>query len=219
MKAPFSLRRLLVPCALVAATASCMNTPTLESIRYGYSASRVAAQAESPIPDDYNDMAAGWAPERPGSAETPLYGFDGSPVGANQPGTITETNKPINSGVDPEPTGSRGTLLNLYTAAAENVQVLTTRNEDLQMGMDRAENRAYDLDQQLKALQAAYDTLGGEMQAVQTQNQELAGRLATAQIARLEAERALLEATLEWRRMSAENNKPLTGQGERRQRP
>ncbi len=218
MKAPFSLRRLMVPCALAAATASCMSSPSLESIRYGYSPSRVAAQVATPIPDDYNDMAAGWAPEHREEAAI-LYGFDGTPVGSSRPGTITETKQPINNGVDPAPPGSRDTLLDLYTKAAENVQILTTRNEDLQMGMDRAENRAYDLGEQLKALQAAYDTLGQEKQTADTQSLELAGRLATAQIARLEAERALLEATLEWRRMSAENNKPLTGQGERGQRP
>lgn len=219
MKVPLSLRRLLVPCVLTAATASCMNSPTLESIRYGYSPSRVAAQAATPIPDDYNDMASGWAPERLGETGAILYGFDGTPVGASRPGTVTKTKEPINSGVDPAPPGSRGTLLDLYTAAAEKLQVLTTRNEDLQMGMDRAENRAYDLDQQLKALQIAYDTLGKEKLDVESRNLELAGRLATAQIARLEAERALLEATLEWRRMSAENNKPLGGKGERGQTP
>lgn len=219
MKVHLSLRRLWVPCIVAAATASCMNSPTLESIRYGYSPSRVVAQASTPIPDDYNDMASGWAPERPDDAGPVLYGFDGTPVGASRPGTVTETKKPLNSGVDPAPPGSRGTLLDLYTQAAEKLQVLTTRNEDLQMGMDRAESRAFDLEQQLKALQLAYDTLGKEKQDVDLRNLDIAGRLATAQIARLEAERALLEATLEWRRMSAENNKPLNGAGERGQRP
>ena len=219
MKAPLSLRRLLLPCLIAAATASCMSSPTLESIRYGYSASRVAAQAEAPISDDYNDMAAGWAPNRPDAAGPILYGFDGTPVGSSRPGTITETKRPINNGVDPEPAGSRGTLLDLYTDAAQKVQVLTVRNEDLEMGMDRAENRAYDLNQQLQALQAQYDILGNEKQGMETQVLELAGRLATAQIARLEAERSLLEATLEWRRMSAANNQPLTGEATRAKKP
>ena len=42
---------------------------------------------EEPIPDDYNDMAAGWAPEaRPEEQRPTEYGFDGTPVGSSLPG-------------------------------------------------------------------------------------------------------------------------------------
>jgi hypothetical protein len=54
------------------------------------------------------------------------------------------------------------------------------------------------------------DELSTVKTQVEQENFDLAARLATAQIARLEAERSLLEATIEWRAMNARNNEPTT---------
>jgi len=54
------------------------------------------------------------------------------------------------------------------------------------------------------------DELSTVKTQVEQQNLDLAARLATAQIARLEAERSLLEATIEWRAMNSRNNDPLS---------
>lgn len=213
--------------ALLAVMSSCQSLPTLESIKYGYSPSRADVRPEPPAADDYNDIAAGWAPERaangaPAATSATLYGRDGQPVGASvadgspvrpsTPGIVTETSRPMNDGVgvDGSPGGSRGTMLEKYLALVEELEVLRPRNEDLQLALEMSELRANDLSEQLKSLQITFDSLGAEKQQSDSQAFELAARLATAQIARLEAERALLEATLEWRRMSAENNKPLS---------
>ena len=195
---------------------ACANVPTLESIKYGYSPSRpVAIEEEEPIPDDYNDMAAGWAPEaRPDEQRPTEYGFDGSPVGASLPGQVTEMTRPINDGVDQTPQGTRNLLLDLYAENQKEVERLTTANEDLSIALEMAETRAADFEQQLKDLQAQFDQLGAEKQAADQKSFDLAARLATAQIARLEAERALLEGTIEWRRQNAANNRPLTEEGE-----
>lgn len=206
---------------------SCQALPTLESIKYGYSPSRADIQPEAPKLDDYNDIAAGWAPERQlaGSQASPtgLYGrsgepvtarpADGSPVGASAPGAVTQTTHPMNDGVtgDPGVGGSRDTMLERYLALVEELEILRPENEDLHLALEMSEMRANDFSEQLKTLQMAYDELGKSKQAADSQTFDLAARLATAQIARLEAERALLEATLEWRKMSAANNRPLDG--------
>lgn len=202
---------------LVAAVSlgACANVPTLESIKYGYSPPKPVAVQEEPIQDDYNDMAAGWAPEaRPEEQRPTEYGFDGTPVGSSLAGQVTSTKRPINDGVDQAPQGTRNLLLDLYAENQKEVERLTTANEDLSIALEMAETRAADFEQQLKDLQAQFDQLGAEKQAADQKSFDLAARLATAQIARLEAERALLEGMIEWRRQNAANNRPLTEEGE-----
>ena len=227
---PAKLYRLVAATVLLGVV-GCQALPTLESIKYGYSPARVDIQPEAPKLDDYNDVAAGWAPERQLAdstfSPTGLYGRDGkpvgvrpgdgSPVGASAPGAVTQTARPMNDGVaaDPGAGGSRDTMLDRYLALVDELEVLRPENEDLHLALEMSEMRANDFSEQLKSMQLAYDELGKSKQAADGQTYELAARLATAQIARLEAERALLEATLEWRKMSASNNRPLAGrQGE-----
>lgn len=210
---------------LVLATSTltgCSSLPSLNAIKYGYSPQDVAVTQEARDATDYNNMASGWAPTPGGLPESALQGgqvpggnqlvgWDGSVVGASAPGSVTTTTKPINGGVAAQDGGSRSTLLDLYTDAANDREILTRRSEDLSIALEMSETRAADLQEQLKSLQIAYDELGKEKQGSDQATFDLAARLETAQIARLEAERALLEATIEWRRMSAENNKPLSG--------
>jgi hypothetical protein len=225
---PLSIRLRTAGAAVLLGLVGCQQLPTLESIKYGYSPSRADIQPEPPRQDDYNDVAAAWAPERrlAGSApdQQPLIGWDGqstggsvsdgSPVGTAMPGAIMQTQHPMNDGVAAEAGagGSRGTMLDKYLAVVEELDILRPQNEDLQLAVEMSEMRAEDFEQQLKSMQIAYDELGGQKQTVDGQILELAARLATAQIARLESERALLEATLEWRKMSAANNQPLGSQ-------
>ena len=200
------------------ACAACRTTPTLESIRFCYSPSRVEAQTAEPTADDYNDVAAGWAPEREPGNNPVLRGWDGAPVGASTPGSVTMSAKPINGGIDVDGPGggSRSLLLDLYTEAVEEREDLKRANSDLQVALEMSETRSMELQQQLTGLQGEYDQMGMHKDQVEQQSFDLAARLATAQIARLEAERALLEATLEWRRMSQANNRPLAGSREDR---
>jgi hypothetical protein len=222
----FTHLRLVFAAALLGLV-GCQALPTLESIKYGYSPSRADVQPAPPKLDDYNDVAAGWAPERQLADQTQsptgLYGRDGRPVGvqsrdgspvvASAPGAVTQTPHPMNDGVVSEAAvgGSRGTMLDKYLAVVDELEILRPENEDLHLALEMSELRANDFSEQLKSMQIAYDELGKSKQAADSQTYELAARLATAQIARLEAERALLEATLEWRKMSVENNRPLGG--------
>ena len=220
-----------LPCLRLAAATvllglvGCQGLPTLESIKHGYRPPSPSIQSEQPRADDYNDVAAGWAPESHlgGTAAKPtaLYGRDGrpvtmqpgdgSPVGASAPGAVTETKRPINGGVAADPTagGSRDTMLEKYLGLVDEIEALRPENEDLHLALEMSELRANDYAEQLKSIQLQYDELGKSKQNADGQAYELAARLATAQIARLEAERALLEATLEWRRMSAASSDPM----------
>lgn len=214
--------RALLAGSLTLFLGSCFSSPTLESIRYGYSPTSAVPVQEQPLTDDYNDMAAGWAPPQAQgqnqaqnqnqmeSSQATLYGRDGSPVSSAAPGVVTETKRPINDGIDQAPPGSRSLLLDLYAEAQQDRERLTTSNENLSMGLEMSEARAADLEQRLRALEEQFDALGREKQETDQKMFDLAARLATAQIARLEAERALLQATIEWRRMSNANNRPLT---------
>lgn len=200
----------LLAAALGLLATGCMGGPTLESIRYGYSPTRVERSSEPPTRSQTNDVASGWLPSTatPASAPT-LYGRDGTPVEPQQPGAVVTTNRPINDGVSADDGGSRSLMLDKYAEAVEQRDEMRHANEGLQAALEMAEERARGLDEQLVALQAAFDQLSSEKKEADTRAIDLAARLATAQIARLEAERALLEATLEWRRMSAANNAPL----------
>lgn len=195
-----------------------MGGPTLESLRFGYTPERVETRQAQPTQSDYNDMAAGWAPMRTAETGASPMVTDGTPVEPIRPGSVVSTSAPINGGVD-ENGGTRPLLVNLYGDAVAERDELLTANQDLHAALENSETRAADFEQRLLALQAQFDALGTERQDADQRNFDLAARLATAQIARLEAERALLEATIEWRRMSADNNRSLGGSAGGRRRP
>jgi len=199
----------------------CTGAPTFESIKYGYEPERVSHRTEPPTRSERNDAAAGWTAPGAGAQESrpPLYGRDGSPVDAAHSGQVTHTNEPINDGVAAADGGSRSLMLDNYIEAVEARDELQVANDALSAALEMAEQRGADLEVQMEALKTSFDALSAEKTAADQQLVELAARLATAQIARLEAERALLEATLEWRRMSARNNAPLDQGGEGGRRP
>lgn len=206
--------------ALALLAVGCAGAPTFESIKYGYEPERVSRETEPPTRSEQNDAAAGWTTPDAGAQQRPtLYGRDGSPVDAAHSGRVTQTNDPINDGVAAPDGGSRSLMLDNYIEAVEARDELQVANDALSAALDMAEQRALDLEQELDGLKTSFDALGAEKTAAEAQASELAARLATAQIARLEAERALLEATLEWRRMSAQNNAPLEGGGEGARHP
>lgn len=199
----------------------CNGVPTFESIKYGYEPERVSHRTEPPTRSERNDAAAGWSAPASDAQQTrpTLYGRDGSPVDAAHSGAVTHTDAPINDGVAGPDGGSRSLMLDNYIEAVEARDELQGANDALSAALEMAEQRGMDLEQQLQALKTSFDELSADKTAADQQVAELAARLATAQIARLEAERALLEATLEWRRVSARNNAPLDANGERGRRP
>ena len=117
---------------------------------------------------------------------------------------------PINPGLDAGTLGggSRSTLLDRYQEAVERAEQLQKENDDLSAFLTTTEESLVVTTQELSDVKAMVDKLSTVKTQVEQQNLDLAARLATAQIARLEAERSLLEATIEWRAMNAKNNEP-----------
>jgi hypothetical protein len=205
----------LIILAATALLASCANVPILSDLLPFGRSSEPRVRTGPVEQSDYNDQAAGWETMRPAEGTPVLYGRDGSPVGASPSGAVVESPAPLNPGVQ-ETGGSRGVILDLYGQ-------LKNEHEELLVEFD-AVVEENDAATKTMTWQAARITeLEGQVAALTKRNVELeaselelAGRLAQAQIGRLEAERALLEASLEWRRMNAANTRPVATPGEQR---
>ena len=98
--------------------------------------------------------------------------------------------------------------LDRYQEAMGRAEDLELANRDLSAALTATEESLLQATQELEQLKVMFDEMSALKTQVQQRNLDLAARLATAQIARLEAERSLLEATIEWRAMNARNNAP-----------
>lgn len=203
-----SLQIRIAAAAALLALSSCRTGWTLDSVRYGYPEEKVESEVQAPTRDQINDAQSGFGPRVTADTESPLRGWDGSPVVQAQPGVVTETSGPINPGLESAPLGggSRSTLLDRYQEAVERAERLQEMNDDLNVFLTKTEETLRVTDQELTDIKVLVDELSVVKTQVEQQNLDLAARLATAQIARLEAERSLLEATIEWRAMNARNN-------------
>ena len=128
-----------------------------------------------------------------------LYGRDGSPVTAQPAGTVVNDRAPTHELEEPD--GSRMYILELYQQAIEARESLEMEVEALTAALDKAndalEQSAYQNDEMKKLVEKQ----AGQIERLENQGLGLASRLTTAQIRRLEAEKLLLEAKLEWQRL------------------
>ena len=127
-----------------------------------------------------------------------LYARDGSPVPNQASGAVTTTDT-VSRELGPND-GSRPYLLELYQSAVDQKEKLELELSALQRALDEAEQGRLADEAERDGLQLRIDSLQGDVTRLEQQNLEIAGRLATAQIRRLEAEKLLLETTLEWSR-------------------
>ncbi len=209
-----SLQIKIAAAAALLALSSCRAGWTLDSIRYGYPDEKVESRVEAPSQDQLNDAQSGFGPSVDPKSDFQLTGWEtGSPVGQSPAGVVTQTSGPINPGLESGPfgDGSRSTLLDRYQEAVEQTERLQQENDDLSAFLVRTEESLLVATQELTEVKALLEELSTVKTQVEQENFDLAARLATAQIARLEAERSLLEATIEWRAMNARNNDPKAG--------
>lgn len=200
---------------VTALLASCATGPTFSDLQPSGGSSEPRVRTGPVEQSSYNDQAAGWESIRPAEGTPVLYGRDGSPVGTSPTGEVVESPAPLNPGVE-QSGGSRGVILDLYGKLKDDHEELLVEfdevvdeNEAATKIMSQQTARIAELERQVATLTQR----NGELEATQL---ELAGRLAQAQIGRLEAERALLEASLEWRRMNAANTRTTTPEEQRR---
>lgn len=157
----------------------------------------MAASSEPPVPD-----TSGWDTGAVDS-RAPLYGWDGSPVAGADPGGIERAPAASDRELD-ETGGSRFMMLELYERAVDERDGYLLEVEHQNRELELARQRYAELERRFAALSASHDALGAEKEAVEKQNRDLVGRLATAQIRRLEAEKAWLEAAIAQEREAAE---------------
>ncbi|MFT7680513.1 MAG: hypothetical protein ACI8QC_004519, partial [Planctomycetota bacterium] len=125
-----------------------------------------------------------------------LYGRDGTPVGMGvKPGVSTST-QPLNHSLDSNG-GSRTALLDMYQAAVNDRDALEMELALMDQERNQFINDSDRLNARIIQLEADNARLmtGGDL--LKAQAFELAERLATAQLRRLEAEKALLERTVQ----------------------
>lgn len=127
---------------------------------------------------------------------TTLWGWDGSPVGSAPAGVVRRVDEPAAHPLE-ESGGSRLVLLDLYQRAVEERDEYLLEVEAQHAALEQAEQRAREQEARYGELRAAHDALAAENQRLAAENLDLAARLTTAQIRRLEAEKAWLEAAIE----------------------
>jgi len=168
----------------------------------GVPAGQPATHSVAPTAD------AAWSStsETPGPA---LYARDGSPVQGPVTGSITTT--PSSPRHDVENPGSRLYLLELYQRVMDENEELKVELDNLDQLLQRSEQYGKELEVRILALEAQVTSEQSTVAELRAQMLDLAGRLTTAQIRRLEAEKLLLESTIEWKNMDSlpKNRSPL----------
>ncbi len=128
-----------------------------------------------------------------------LYGRDGSPVSVQRGGTVDGGRRPTHELESPD--GSRMYILELYQQAIDEKEALEIEVQALSAALTKANDALQQGVQRTGDLQKMLEGLRSEVKRLDSEGQDLASRLQTAQIRRLEAEKLLLEAKLEWSRL------------------
>lgn len=142
-----------------------------------------------------------------------LYGRDGSPVASQRGGTVDPIRKPTHD-LDSQD-GSRMYILELYQQAIDDKEALEVEVVALTAALDKANDIIQQNHDRLTEVQGLLEAERAKSMQFEAEGEELASRLTTAQIRRLEAEKLLLEAKLEWNRlqkmMQRQNENSETG--------
>jgi len=129
-----------------------------------------------------------------------LYARDGSVVGGHGQGSVTVNDGQASRevGVD---SGSRMYLLERFQETVEENESLQFEIQGLAAALDQAEARAAQLEKDLSDLQTLHLESESRTKKLEADNLALAEHLTTAQIRRLQAEKLLIEAKIDWQRI------------------
>jgi hypothetical protein len=214
---PFRRARIVLPLALAAV--ACVGPP-----RFG-SADRVWDAGSRPPADWERDQryrqegmprtiepepapVAGEQADPP--APVPLLAWDGGVVDEPVQGAVAQGDSP--KGLGPSPAG-RMHIIELYQEALDERDQLRIEVGELGIALERADEALGAGAAKSAALEERARELEAEVQRLISQNQDLAARLATAQIRRLEAEKLLLETRLDEHRARARRDASLRATG------
>jgi len=201
----------LLSCALIAGLVSCSMMP---SISFGGADETANSAPIGPTPGPLRQYPAAedvvrqdpWHQPAREPFEAKLYARDGSPVPASPQGVVT-IDQTRTHDVQPDD-GSRLYLLELYQQAVDDKDEYLVEVEGLTAALETSEMNGRSLEERITQVMAMNASLQKDKEDLFGQNMDLAGRLTTAQIRRLESEKLLLKATIEWNRL-----KELTGNG------
>jgi len=143
------------------------------------------------------DIKSATPPGPAPAVEGKLYARDGTPVDTGPKGSMRVEAEPKREIGEAE--GSRASLLELYTNAVAEKNALTEEVLNLRVALDmERHNVAVGIDERT-VLRTEMTKLIRERDAAKTESMDLAARLTTAQIARLETQKQLLEIQIEAR--------------------
>ena len=142
------------------------------------------------------DLPTGPVPDAGGPAV--LYARDGSVVQGNGAAGATR-NGPAAERLPQE--GSRTFMLELYQKAIDEKEALALEIRNLEATLQKSRSELAAALKEKDELQQKHDALEAERARLQEESFDLSGRLVTAQIRRLEAEKILLESKIEWQRL------------------
>ena len=180
---------LVVTGALGAAMVGCISAPSPED-RSETAAARTQRPAATPAIQQT---------QPPRSAAPVLYARDGTPVSAA--GSVAQ--EPVGPLSTRDLAGSQGGrmyILELYQNVIEERDGLALEVSALQAELEATRAALIEADGEIGELQATVASMQAEQQSMLEENLELAARLTTAQIRRLQAEKLLLEVRLEQER-------------------
>jgi len=142
------------------------------------------------------DLPAGAVPDA-GSPGV-LYARDGSVVQADGRAN-TQRSGPAAERLPQE--GSRTFMLELYQKAIDEKEALALEIKNLEATLEKSRSELAAALKLTEELQKKHDALEAERARLQEESFDLAARLVTAQIRRLESEKILLESKIEWQRL------------------
>ena len=128
------------------------------------------------------------------ASERPIYGWDGGVVDGPAQGRVVRE-EPIR-GIEPSATG-RMHIIELYQEVLDERDALSEDVETLTAALEQAQAALAQKRQEMEGLKGRMAELEAGQERLFTQNQEIAARLTTAQIRRLEAEKLLLQSRIE----------------------
>jgi chromosome segregation ATPase len=169
-----------------------------------------SAPPANPTAANYDQRSTPWQQPQAQVAEPGvLYARDGSVIGGPGKGTLTVDDGSANRevGVD---SGSRMYLLERFQETVEENESLQFEIQGLAAALDQAEARAAELEKELSELQTLHLEETTRTKKLEADNLALAEHLTTAQIRRLQAEKLLIEAKIDWQRIQRMTEGGLT---------
>ena len=158
-----------------------------------------ASSATTELPERDAAFPAGEAgTHAPQGDPASIYGWDGSVV---SPGQVSQRADP-GHGLEPTIEG-RMHILELYQTVLDERDALAAEVQALTKALERTEADLASVRGEKAGLETRLSAEERAKESLLQQNLELSGRLTTAQIRRLEAEKLLLETRIAWQKEKA----------------